>query len=91
MAHLYNDVVTVTDKYFGPPADRFVARQMRSLLQRDPVNLQPEDLQHLLDWIELSMRLISTDRQAVNHYMHDLTALAQQSKSHRANGKKVRA
>lgn len=73
---LFDDVVTVTYDYLGPAADRFVVRQIRNHLQKDPVELRHEDLRQLIDWIRLAMRLISSDTDVVDRYIADLEYLA---------------
>lgn len=73
---LYDDVVTITYDYLGPAADRFVVRQIRNHLRKNPEELQRKDLQGLMDWIQLAMRLISSDTEAIDRYMTDLQALA---------------
>jgi hypothetical protein len=72
---LYNEVVHVTYDYLGPAADRFVGRQIRNHLQKDPNELQRRDLKQLIDWIELAMRLISDDSRVIDSYMADLEVL----------------
>ncbi|HSX16298.1 MAG TPA: hypothetical protein VLF40_05895 [Candidatus Saccharimonadales bacterium] len=89
MTSLYDEVVTITYDYLGPAADRFVVRQIRNHLQKDPGELQRRDLRQLIDWIQLAMRLISNDSDAIDQYIADLEALAQ-SKKPAAHGKKVR-
>ena len=88
MATLYDDVVTITYNYLGPAADRFVARQIRNHLQKDPTELRPKDLQQLIDWIQLAMRLISNDSRTIDHYIAELEALAK-TKRPAVHGKKV--
>jgi hypothetical protein len=73
---LFDDVVTVTYDYLGPAADRFVVRQIRNHLQKDPAELRHEDLRQLIDWIRLAMRLISSDTDVVDRYITDLEYLA---------------
>jgi uncharacterized protein YegL len=77
---LYDDVVTVTYDYLGPAADRFVIRQIRNHLQKDPAELQHEDLSQLIDWIQLAMRLISNDGHIVDRYVADLETLAKKKR-----------
>jgi hypothetical protein len=72
---LYDDVVTITYDYLGPAADRFVVRQIRNHLQKDPGDLRPKDLRELIDWIQLAMRLISNDSRAIDRYVADLEDL----------------
>ena len=73
---LYDDVVAITYDYLGPAADRFVVRQIRNHLQKDPSQLKKEDLKQLIDWIQLAMRLISDDSQIVDRYIADLERIA---------------
>jgi len=77
---LYDDVVTITYDYLGPAADRFVVRQIRNHLQKDPGDLRPKDLRELIDWIQLAMRLISDDSSAIDRYVADLESLANTQK-----------
>ena len=88
MTNLYEDVVTITYNYLGPAADRFVARQIRNHLQKDPAELRPKDLRQLIDWIQLAMRLISNDSKTIDRYVADLETLAQ-TKRPVTHGKKV--
>jgi len=74
--NLFDDVVTITYDYLGPAADRFVVRQIRNHLQKDPAELQHNDLRQLIDWIRLAMRLISSDGDVVDRYIADLEHLA---------------
>jgi hypothetical protein len=80
---LYDDVVTITYDYLGPAADRFVVRQIRNHLQKDPSELRHEDLRQLIDWIQLAMRLISDDSKIVDRYVADLESLAKQKRRRR--------
>ncbi len=73
---LFDDVVTITYDYLGPAADRFVIRQIRNHLQKDPAELRHQDLRQLIDWIRLAMRLISDDIDVVDRYIADLEHLA---------------
>lgn len=77
---LYDDVVTITYDYLGPAADRFVVRQIRNHLQKDPSELRNRDLKQLIDWIQLAMRLISDDGEIVDRYVADLKSLAKQKR-----------
>lgn len=87
---LYDDVVTITYDYLGPAADRFVVRQIRNHLQKDPGQLQRKDLRQLIDWIQLAMRLISDDSRIIDRYMADLETLTVSKKATTRDGKKVR-
>jgi uncharacterized protein YegL len=74
---LYEEVVHVTYEYLGPAADRFVARQIRNHLQKDPGELKQKDLRKLIEWIQLAMRLVSSDSRIIDRYITELQSLAQ--------------
>lgn len=89
--NLYESVVTITYDYLGPAADRFVTRQIRNHLKKDPQQLEPKDLRQLMDWIRLAMQLISSDSEVIDQYLADLEALTRSSrKSLSTDGKKAR-
>lgn len=88
LATLYDEVVHVTYDYLGPAADRFVGRQIRNHLRKDPDQLRPKDLQQLIVWIQLAMRLISDDDLIIDRYMADLETLAK-PKAKQTHGKKA--
>lgn len=77
---IYDDVVSITYEYLGPAADRFVVRQIRNHLQKDPSQLRREDLRQLIEWIQLAMRLISNDTEVVDRYVADLERIARRRK-----------
>ncbi len=79
-ANLYDQVVRVTYDYLGPAADRFVMRQIRNHLDKDPAALQHKDLSQLIDWIRLAMRLISDETTVIDNYITDLEALSRPKK-----------
>jgi hypothetical protein len=72
---LYDQVVTVTYDYLGPAADRFVMRQIRNHLNKDPAELERKDLRQLIDWIKLAMRLVSNETEVIDRYVADLESL----------------
>jgi hypothetical protein len=79
--NLYDEVVRITYQYLGPAADRFVVRQIRNHLGKDPGELRRKDLRQLIDWIQLAMRLISNDDEVIDRYIAELEILAQQKHS----------
>jgi uncharacterized protein YegL len=85
--NLYEEVVTITYDYLGPAADRFVVRQIRNHLKKDPEQLQRKDLRQLIDWIQLAMRLISSDNDIIDRYVEELELLTQDKRSVLTNGK----
>jgi len=79
---LYDEVVEITYDYLGPAADRFVVRQIRNHLQKDPAQLTAKDLRLLIDWIRLAMRLLSNDTAMIDRYIRELETLASDRKHH---------
>ncbi len=80
-SRLYEEVVRITHAYFGPAADRFVTRQIRSHLGKAPEELRKQDLKKLVRWISLAMSLLIEDELLVEKYAVALEKLA-------ANGEK---
>jgi hypothetical protein len=72
---LYVRVTRITQTYLGPAADRFVARQIRNHLRKDPEQLARKDLNDLIDWIRVAMGYITEDSELVNEYVDKLKAL----------------
>jgi hypothetical protein len=73
---LYQQVVIVTEHYFGPAADRFVVRQIHSHLNIDPEQLREQDLAGLIKWISLAMALLVEDEKLIKNYAADLKELS---------------
>jgi len=88
---LFDKVVEITYNYLGPAAERFVARQVRNHLHKEPESLNKQDLRSLIDWIRLAMAFLSDDDQLVNAYIASLRELVGDTKETvRARTKKSR-
>lgn len=74
---LYAAVVDITYDYLGPAADRFVTRQIRNHLGKNPEELKKQDLKDLISWIKLAMSLLTDDDKLVHKYISDLKRLTQ--------------
>ncbi len=72
---LFSDVVDITYEYLGPAADRFVTRQIRSHLGKNPNELRKNDLKDLIVWIKIAMSLLANDDKVVNKYINDIKRL----------------
>ena len=72
---LYDRVVQVTHVYLGPAADRFVVRQVRNHLHKEPEALSREDLSHLIDWIRVAVSFLTDDSELVEEYTSELERL----------------
>lgn len=73
---LYQDVVRVTYEYFGPATDRFVTRQIRNHLDKDPEQLREKDLARLIDWIAIAMATLNEDQALITRYITELKNIA---------------
>jgi hypothetical protein len=80
-ALLYDNVVNVTQIYLRPAADRFITRQIRNHLQKDPERLVSRDLEELIDWIRVAMSFLTEDRVVIDEYIRDLKTLTKTRKS----------
>lgn len=73
---LYEDVVRVTHVYLGPAADRFIDRQVRNHLHKDPRKLSAADLGKLIDWIQAAVSVLTEDSELIEEYTAQLKKLA---------------
>lgn len=86
---LYLQVVRVTHVYLGPAADRFIARQVRNHLHKEPERLSKADLHKLIDWIRVAVSLITEDSAIVEEYtarLERLTKSVRQNAGNKASG-----
>lgn len=73
--NLYGNVVRITHVYLGPAADRFIARQVRNHLQKEPEELSPSDLLSLIDWIKVAVSFLADNPELVEEYTEELVKL----------------
>ena len=79
-ATLYDQVVEVTVQYLGPAAERFITRQIRMHLGKEPEDLTEADLEKLVDWIRLAIALLSEDNELVDDFSDSLMELAKKKR-----------
>jgi hypothetical protein len=72
---VYDEVVKITQAYFGPASHRFIDRQVSSHLGKQPEQLRQKDLKSLIDWIVLAMSMLVEDETMVKNYITDLKRL----------------
>ena len=77
---LYERVVDVTMEYLGPAAERFVARQIKTHIKKEPEDLSEEDLEKLVDWIKLAIALLTEDSKMVDDFTESLLSLSSKSR-----------
>jgi len=73
---LYDNIVKVIEFYLGPAAPRFVERQISSHLHKSPEEVTAEDIAQLVEWIRISLALLTDDRAAIDECTRKLTQLA---------------
>ena len=74
---VYNDVVRVTHVYLGPAAHRFIQRQVENHLRKSPESLTKADILDLIDWIKITVALLTDDSDIIEEYIAELRKLAE--------------
>lgn len=72
---LYSEVVEITEDYLGPAADRFIGRQITFHLNKKPENLTKDDLVKLVEWVKVSLSLLTDDHKSVEAAASRILAL----------------
>ena len=72
---LYRQVISITEEYLGPAAERFLARQILAHLDKDPSELVAEDLPKLIEWSRVTLSLLTDDRKLIEDYVTKMTRL----------------
>jgi len=57
----YQQLVSVSQAFFGPATDRFLASQIRHHLNKEPDELTRQDIPKLVDWLHLCLGAINSD------------------------------
>lgn len=78
--HVYDRAVSITHAYLGPTAERFVARQIRTRLHKEPEDITKDDLARLVRWIRLAVSLLTDDVEVVEEYIGKLEVLTRTSR-----------
>ena len=73
---LYDKLIRLTHVYLGPAADRFISRQIQNHLNKEPRDLTREDLLLLIDWIRVTVSLLTDDNEVVEEYIAQVRNLA---------------
>ena len=77
MASMYDDIVGITKDYLGPAAERFISRQVEFHLKKKPEELNKDDVLKLLEWIRVSIALLTEDKKMVDNCVNRITKLTQ--------------
>ena len=79
---LYEQVVDVTMEYLGPAAERFITRQIKTHIGKEPEDLTEDDLEKLVDWIKLAIALLTEDSKMVDDFSKSLLQLSKKRMGH---------
>jgi len=73
---IYEQLVQTTRIYLGPAAERFIDRQVKNHLNKEPEDITSADLDQLIDWIRISVSFLTEDNQLIEEYVYQLSQLA---------------
>lgn len=76
---IYTELVSITEDYLGPAAQRFIDRQTINHLKIEPGQLTREDLEKLIDWVKLTLALLTKDEKIKTEYAKKLDQLVKAS------------
>lgn len=73
---MYNEALKIASDYLGPAAKRFIDRQITAHLQKaNPEDLTPEDLPKFIEWIRISLSLLTEDQVVIEDCVSRLKSL----------------
>lgn len=73
---LYQKVLAVTTDFLGPAAERFISRQIKTHLNKDPEQITTDDIAKLSEWIKVAIALLTEDSQIVDDFTKSMLELA---------------
>jgi hypothetical protein len=74
---IYDDIISISEDYFGPAAPRFIKRLVANHLNKQPAQVTSKDLPVLINWIQLSMAMVTDETATINEYINRLCELAE--------------
>lgn len=79
---MYDEAIKIASDYLGPAAKRFVDRQITAHLQKPkPEDLSYEDMPKFIEWIRISLSLLTEDQKVIEDCVNRLKALEGDIKS----------
>lgn len=69
-------IVRITHEYMGVTAERFIDRQIRNHLHKEPDQVTAKDIPQLIDWVQLAVSHLTNDQQVIEEYINQLKRLA---------------
>lgn len=76
---LYEQVASVTEDYFGPAAPRYIERLISTRFHKPAAELRPEDMPELIEWVRLSVAVLTEQERVVEDLTSRLSLLYSQS------------
>jgi hypothetical protein len=73
----YENLIDLTSPYLGPSSERFINRQIRNHLNKEPEEINRDDIALLVDWIRLSMSILTDDNKLIKEYIKQIKSLYQ--------------
>ena len=73
----YEDLINITKDYLGPAAKRFIDRQISFHLEKDPNNLNKEDIKKLAEWVRVALGLLTEDKKSILEAVSRIKKLAE--------------
>ncbi len=76
MPGLYEDIITIVTDYLGPAGPRFVDRQIAFHLKKNPQEITKADIPALIEWIKVTLALLTEDASLVKSCIDRISKLA---------------
>jgi hypothetical protein len=73
---LFDSIVNIAEEYLGPAAKRFMSRQIIHHLHKNPVEITLEDMPNLVEWVRVTVSLLTEDKTIVDDFAKRLLNLA---------------
>jgi hypothetical protein len=80
---IHRKLVKATVAYLGPSAERFVDRQITNHLNKSPAELTRSDLASLIDWIRITVSLLTDNTEVIEEYISQLKKISAEDKPKR--------
>lgn len=77
-SNVYRAVIEKTTIYLGPASERFIQRQIRTHVNKEPDELEKQDLEPLVEWVEVSMGLLTNDKKSIEDLVESIRNLAKE-------------
>ena len=76
MPDVYDKIITIVDDYLGPAGQRFVDRQIVFHLKKKPQDITHNDVPGLVEWVKVTLSLLTDDASAVKDCSDRIAKLA---------------